>query len=654
MGFALGCGGGGGATSGTAPTFTLQPQNQVLAAGETATFSVAATGDPAPTLQWERSNDGGGTWAPLGGATQPSYAFVAQAGDHGARFRATARNSAGSRPSDAAQLVVNSAPLFTLEPVDAVLGAGQSAVFTAAVAGYPTPLLQWERSDDGGMTWSPLAGAQSSTYTRVTQANDHGARFRIRAFNGVGASVSAPAELRLLAPPDAPPAFTLQPGFRTVPAGRSVRWFAAALGNPAPAFGWERSDDGGLTWNAVVGASGPTYTFIAQTTDHLAQFRAVATNAGGTAHGNPAQLVVTEPAPPVAAGETGSLVIHADGTLWATGANDWGSLGLGDSVARTRFTQGIGEVNALARGLGSSAVVRGEGELWAAGENVSGETGATWLFSDHFQQVLEGCSHVTASNNHALVVKSDGTLWATGLNISGVLGSGDDRTAFGRLLTGVVDVGTNAFHTLVIKADGSVWGTGRNGVGQLGNANPYDSNGFVESFAWLGPGTLVPFSGVVAVSAGFNHSLVLKGDGTLWASGSNAQGQLGAGAAVPQTLVFTQVLDGVVAMAAGGAHSLALKADGTVWATGSNASGQLGTGDGLDHATFVQVAEGVAHLAAGEDYSLLVKLDGTLWAAGGNRYGQLGTGDTLGQPRFVSVDSGVRATAPGPLRLSLP
>ena len=85
---------------------------------------------------------------------------------------------------------------------------------------------------------------------------------------------------------------------------------------------------------------------------------------------------------------------------------------------------------------------------------------------------------------------------------------------------------------------------------------------------------------VIAISAGNQHSLALKGDGTVVAWGRNDKDQ----ATVPEGL------SDVVAVAAGYQHSVALKQDGSVWATGWNHYGQLGDGSTNTSRSFVSVA----------------------------------------------------------------
>src|SRR5699024_10911370 len=88
-----------------------------------------------------------------------------------------------------------------------------------------------------------------------------------------------------------------------------------------------------------------------------------------------------------------------------------------------------------------------------------------------------------------------------------------------------------------------------------------------------------------------------------------------------------------VDVAAGRDHSLAVDADGHVWATGSNAFGQLGVdtnGSSLNGFVMVPGLEGVkiVSVSAGDGFSLALSDDGDVYAWGRNTYGQLGLGHT--------------------------
>ena len=103
---------------------------------------------------------------------------------------------------------------------------------------------------------------------------------------------------------------------------------------------------------------------------------------------------------------------------------------------------------------------------------------------------------------------------------------------------------------------------------------------------------------IVALSAGGDHNLALRADGTVVAWGDNSSGQCD----VPPSL------NNVVALAAGDSHSLALRADGSVIAWGENSYGQI---------NIPSSATNVVAIAADAWYSLALRLDGTtvMWAS---------------------------------------
>ena len=236
-----------------------------------------------------------------------------------------------------------------------------------------------------------------------------------------------------------------------------------------------------------------------------------------------------------------------------------------------------------------------------------------------------------------------GSIWAWGDNSYGQLGngttSGNSNPIQVRSLTNVEDVATSYNHSLALKSDGTIWAWGSNYRGKLGNGNTHG--------VYSKPLQISSLSDMVAIAAGYDHSLALRSDGTVWAWGDNQYGQAGNGIthgtseATNSTVTTTndtsrgieQVsgLSEIVALSAGVAHSLALKSDGTVWTWGYNYYGQLGngtSGTNSDRGIPVQVKElsGVVSIRAGAYHSLAVKSDGTVWTWGHNNDGQLGNG----------------------------
>ena len=246
---------------------------------------------------------------------------------------------------------------------------------------------------------------------------------------------------------------------------------------------------------------------------------------------------------------------------------------------------------------------------------------------------LSGVTDVAGGYGHSLAVKDDGTAWAWGANQYGQLGDGTTLYPSGYRptpvkvsdLSGVTDVAAGYEHSLALKDDGTVWAWGHNWAGQLGDGTttPYPSGRPT-------PVKVSGLSGVTEISSGADYSLAVKDDGTVWAWGANGSGVLGDGTYTNRTTpVRVSGLSGVTDVWAGSGHSLAVKADGTVWAWGTNYYGRLGDGTSTDRLTPVKVSglSGVTDVAGGTYHSLALKGDGTVWAWGWNGYAQVGSSE---------------------------
>jgi len=89
------------------PSITTQPLSQSVTAGDTATFTVAASSTAALTYQWQESVNNGGSWTPITGATSASYTTpITSTLDNGTQFECIVTNTTGSVTSDAATLTV--------------------------------------------------------------------------------------------------------------------------------------------------------------------------------------------------------------------------------------------------------------------------------------------------------------------------------------------------------------------------------------------------------------------------------------------------------------------------------------------------------------------------------------------------------------------
>jgi hypothetical protein len=195
----------------TAPVVTTNPVDQTMTAGQTATFTAAANGNPAPTVRWQVSSDSGKTWTDISGASSTTLTLgnVLSSLD-GDEYRAVFSNSAGSTTTTAALLTVQTPPAITsVNTVAFTVGLGGS--FTVIATGSPTPTVTESGALPGGVTFADngngtatLAGAPAAG----TQGTYH---FTLTAHNGVGSDVTQNFTLTVNAapvpssPPPSPP-----------------------------------------------------------------------------------------------------------------------------------------------------------------------------------------------------------------------------------------------------------------------------------------------------------------------------------------------------------------------------------------------------------------------------------------------------------------
>ena len=287
----------------------------------------------------------------------------------------------------------------------------------------------------------------------------------------------------------------------------------------------------------------------------------------------------------VSCGYDYTLALKKDGTLWAWGNNQHGQLGLGtpDDKAHSTPTQvDPGSTwKVVSCGYFDTLAIRSDGTLWAWGYNPDGELGLNDTTETNTPAQVGADSTwktVSCGYEYTLAIKTDGSLWGCGDNMDGELGLGsqDSTSALmpvgaGSTWTAVSVSGTN-WYTLAIKSDGTLWACGDNMSGELGLGGTKDSNALIQ----VGVG-----STWTAVSCGYGFTLAVKTGGTLWAWGSSTSGNLGLGKMDSTNVLPTQVgADSTwTAVACGYEQTLAIKKDGTLWAWGDNFYGSLGLGN---------------------------------------------------------------------------
>lgn len=353
----------------------------------------------------------------------------------------------------------------------------------------------------------------------------------------------------------------------------------------------------------------------------------------------------------VALGFEHLLARVADGSVWVVGANDYGQLGLGNTVGSAAVPIGvISNVSSVVANTNSSFALLGDGSLRAWGSNIASGLGDGTNANRVSPVPIGGARHyvaVAAGEFFGVALDDAGGIWQWGCNDAGQAGDGSSQTAthlvqlprFQQLvavsltsktglaleadgsvwtargepvpgLGNVTSVAAGAYHFAARKTDGSVWMWGANEAGQLGDGT---------LSARSVPVAVTGLTGVSSVETGLNHTIALKGDGSILSWGGNGSGQLGDGTKVARSIpVATTTVARANAVSAGYNFSVAARDDGTVMRWGLNGT------------MVVPGLAGIVSLSAGNNHVLALKGDGTVWGFGDNTFGQLGGGTAGG------------------------
>ena len=282
------------------------------------------------------------------------------------------------------------------------------------------------------------------------------------------------------------------------------------------------------------------------------------------------------------------VALKSDGTVWSWGKNGYGQLGNGTLVDRSNPgpVTGLSDVVAVAAGSDFSAALKSDGSVWSWGRNYYGQLGdgtSTDRSAPVQARYLAGVKAIRVGNSCVYALKNDGSVWAWGYGFRSQAEPVSQLAGFG----GVADLAVGDNHVLVLKNDNTLWSYGDDGYGQLGDSSANSG----------GDGLRQVMSGVAAIAARRAQSFALKIDSTLWSWGYNGDAQLGDGSGsnrylpvqVKDPLDPSGFLTGLVAVSAGYSHTLALKAGGQVYAWGANPYGELGLNSTDSNSTAVAV-----------------------------------------------------------------
>lgn len=338
----------------------------------------------------------------------------------------------------------------------------------------------------------------------------------------------------------------------------------------------------------------------------------------------------------VAVGSNHTLVVDANGTVWAWGDNSYGQLGDGTTTASYTPVRvdDISNVIAVAAGSNHSVALTSDGQVYTWGTNSNGELGnGTYEGSNSPVLVddISGIAAIAAGSNHTLALSNGGAVYAWGYNGNGEVGDDtfSNQTSPAYVLSSASAIAAGSNHSVAI-VDEMVYAWGYNSDGELG-LDDSDNRG--------APVLNENYSGFIAIAAGGWHTVALADNGTVWTWGYNGEGQLGNGSYDSQYTPVEADIGGVELLGAGYRHTLAISGS-SLYGWGYNSNGELGNSDYSSTVTPVEIMGDVMAVGRGNYYAyrtVVVRNDGTVWASGDNENGEIGNGDTSYPYSFVQV-----------------
>ncbi len=292
----------------------------------------------------------------------------------------------------------------------------------------------------------------------------------------------------------------------------------------------------------------------------------------------------------VAADSDFSMALRADGTVVTWGRGDAGQRGIGRTGAPDHPTvvqapegdgplRGVKQISADGR---TELALLNDGRVVAWGANDFGQLGdgtqvdrsrPVYVVAESGVEQLSDVLQISVGGQHAVALLADGGVLTWGHNDMGQLGDGTrtdrllptpvvDLSGQGTL-TDVVQISAAEKHMIAVRGDGTAVAWGNNSAGQLGDRT-VDLRPYPVSVVGSGGGP--ELREVKAVAAGEAYGAAILKDGTLRTWGANGKGQLGSGDRVHRDEPGPVAVEGggrlkqTLAVAAGERHLLVLTA----------------------------------------------------------------------------------------------
>jgi hypothetical protein len=342
----------------TAPSITAQPQNSTVCNGTSATFSVTASGTPAPTFQWRKGTTNLTNGGNISGATTATLTISSvSAADVAANYNCVVSNACSSVTSGNATLSVNTAPSITAQPQNSTVCAGTSATFSVTATGTPSPTFQWRKGTTNLTNGGNISGATTATLTiSGVSAADVAANYNCVVSNACSSVTSGNATLVV----NTAPSISAQPQNSTVCAGTTATFSVTATGTASPTFQWRKGTTNLVNGGNISGATSATLTINAVAAgDAATDYNCVVSNSCSSVTTSNAALAVNA-APSITAQPQNSTVCAGTSATFSVSATGTPSPTFQWRKGTTNLTNGGNISGATTATLTISSVAAGD------------------------------------------------------------------------------------------------------------------------------------------------------------------------------------------------------------------------------------------------------------------------------------------------------
>lgn len=315
-------------------------------------------------------------------------------------------------------------------------------------------------------------------------------------------------------------------------------------------------------------------------------------------------------------GKNFTVALKQDGTVWSYGTNANGELGTGNHETKSEPVKinGINDIKAISAGYSHSLALTKMGEVYTWGLGTSGQLGNGDIDSKNIPVKVDGILNIkkiVAYKNMSVALSEDGIVYAWGEGFSTL----PMRVIFKEK---VVDISGN----IVLTKNGRIYSI-------------TDTNTPIEDLY-----------NMAKISCGEAHYLGITPDGTVYAWGTNSNGECGTGSASPKEIALN-----MTEISAGNQISMFESDDRKVYVLGNNANGRIGLGTTAKTENMTEITalgdKKAENISAGNyTHSGIIDEDGFVWHSGTGTSGELGIGDNSNKNVFTRTGDTVITSNP--------